>query len=73
MYYELKEEVHNGWIVHGTDTTPKSVEHTLKMWDKYQRKERAFQAQVQVKNVDRVAWVQSKMNSNQILTKRFFW
>ena len=26
MYTELKNKVHNGWIVHGEDTTPKTIE-----------------------------------------------
>ena len=38
FYSELKQEVHNGWIVHGTDTTPKTIEQTLQMCDKYRQK-----------------------------------
>ena len=38
FYSELKQEVHNGWIVHGTDTTPKTIEQTLLMCDKYHQK-----------------------------------
>ena len=34
-FSELKQEVHNGWIVHGSDTTPKTIEQTLVMCDKY--------------------------------------
>ena len=30
-FSELKQEVHNGWIVHGSDTTPKTIEQTLVM------------------------------------------
>ena len=47
VYYKLKQEVHNGWIVHGTDTTPKLIEYTLQMCNKYQQKGRTFQAQVE--------------------------
>ena len=69
VYYELKQEVHNRWIVHGTGTTPKLVKHTLQMCNKYQQEGRSFQARVKVKNKDGVACVQSKVNSNQILIK----
>ena len=34
QYSELKQEVHNGWIAHGTDTTPKTIKQTLQMCDK---------------------------------------
>ena len=32
--HELKQEVYNGWIIHGTDTTLKSIKQTLQMCDK---------------------------------------
>jgi len=49
-FSELKQEVHNGWIVHGTDTTPKTIEQTLVMCDKY--RQRGRKTNVHVKTED---------------------
>ena len=35
FYHDLKQEVHNGWIIHGTDMTLKTIEQTLQMYNKY--------------------------------------
>ena len=49
-FSELKQEVHNGWIVHGADTTPKTIEQTLVMCDKYRHRVR--RTNVPVKSED---------------------
>ena len=38
QYTDLKQEVHNGWIVYEIDTTPKTIEQTLQIRDKYKKK-----------------------------------
>jgi hypothetical protein len=37
-FADLKQEVHNGWIVHGIDTTPKTIEQTLVIYNKDRQK-----------------------------------
>ena len=46
MYFELKNKVHNGWIVHGADTMSKTIEQTLLLCHKYQKKGRGFTSPV---------------------------
>ena len=67
QYSDLKQEVHNGWIEHGTDTTPKTIEQTLQMCDKYRQK--GPQYTVPVKSEDRVAYLQQRRVSKPILGK----
>ena len=38
QYSDLKQEVHNDWIVNGTNTTPKTIEQTLQMCNNYHHK-----------------------------------
>ena len=56
QYTNLKKEVHNGWIVHNIDTTPKTIEQTLQMYNKYKEKGRPYL--MHIKNGEGVAYVQ---------------
>jgi hypothetical protein len=49
-FADLKQEVHNSWIVHRIDTTPKMIEQTLVMCNKYQQ--RGHKVNVPVKTED---------------------
>ena len=67
QYSDLKQEVHNGWIVHGTDTTPKTIEQTLQMCVKYRKKGRQYI--MPIKSEDGVACVQQGSVSAPIIGK----
>ena len=67
QYSELKQEVHNGWIVHGIDTTPKTIEQTLQMCDKFRQKGRQYN--MPIKSEDGVACLQQGRVSGPILSK----
>ena len=56
FYHDLKQEVHNGGIVHSTDTTHKSIKQTLQMYGKYQRKGKVYHSPI--KSEEGVACVQ---------------
>jgi uncharacterized protein CbrC (UPF0167 family) len=67
FFSELKQEVHNGWIVHGTDTTPKTIEQTLQMCDNYRQKGRQYS--MPIKSEDGVACVQQGNVSGPLLNR----
>ena len=53
---KLKQEVHNNWIVHRINTTPKTIKQTLQMCNKFRQK--GHQYNVPIKNKDGVACLQ---------------
>ena len=74
FYHDRKQELHNSWIVHGADTTPETIEHTLQMCDKYQKKGKEYCTRVTSKEgvvcVQQGKEVAGGKKANQIMTKR---